>query len=173
SVFGGDHGGFDELIVFIPGVGLLQRADGARRPVFRHPLGEHVVHRLHPLPAVVPVHGVVAPADGGNVAAAHLGEGLLHQGNGWRGAAGRGVAAVEEPVQADIPAAAARGEADGGDKMVLVAVNPAGGEQAEQVHPAATGHGAVDGVGVDRIGKKVAVADGLVDTGEVLVDDAP
>src|SRR5690606_9970441 len=139
----------------------------------RLPQGEHVVDRLDPLPAVVPVHGVVASGEAGDGTAPRFGEGLLDQGEGRGGAFRRRVAAIEEAVQIDAPAAPPGGEADGGGEVFLVAVDPAGGQQAEDVHRAIGGEGLVHGGAVHRVGEEVPVGDCLVDAGEALVDHPP
>ena len=64
-------------------------------------------------------------------------------------------------------------ETGGGDKVILMRMHAAGRQQAEHVYRTARGYGAIDGRSVAFIVVEAAVGYGLVNAGDILVDDAP
>src|SRR5690606_28453448 len=120
-----DHGGLDELVALVAGVGGLQAGHRAVGPELALAVDNQVVRLLDAVPAVVAVHGEVAADQAGDAALAQAGEGGVQQLDGGLGAARRGIAAVEEGVQVDLLGAATGGQFDHGDDVVLVAVHAA------------------------------------------------
>ncbi len=169
-------GGGDEFVGLATFVGGVEAGFGALGLVLAMAFGDQAVGFLDAVPAVVAVHGEVATDDRGDEAVVpthqlgELGVGALDRGPG---ALGRGVAAVEEAVQVDALGAPARGHLGYCQQVILVAVDATGRQQAEQVDRLARLHRRVDGGGQHGIVVDLAVLDGLGDTGEVLVDDAP
>ena len=131
---------------------------------------EQPVGPFDTLPVIITVHGVIAPGDGGHPAATQFREQGPGPLQGGAGAAWRGVTTVEECVQVDSLRASQAGQAQRRENLFFVTVHAAGRQQAEDVNSAACGHRLVDSVTVGRVAIKAAVLDGLVDTGDVLVD---
>ncbi len=100
----------DELVVFATGIALLDSGNGRRSAEVRHAVDDGVEALAGPLPSLVAVHGVVAAADRGNPGV-RVGrrKARLEVRHVLDGGSRRGVAAVEEPVDADTPNAQARG----------------------------------------------------------------
>jgi len=168
-----NQGWLDELVAFAALIGGLKPCRRSVGNKLRLPQGQHIVHRLNPLPAVVPVHGVIATGDAGDCAFANVSKGFFDQLDGGLGAFGWRVATIEKAVQVDFVAAATGGQLDGGHQVVFMAVNAALGQEAENMHSAPRCFGLVDGVAIHRVGEKVAVGNGFVNTGEILVDHPP
>jgi hypothetical protein len=79
----------------------------------------------------------------------------------------------EERVQVNLLGAALGCHSDHGVDVVLVSMNTAIRQQAENMYGFVIGDSSVDGFDVHRIGEEITVADGFVDAGEALVNDAP
>ena len=165
-----DNRGQHEFVVLAALVGLLQAGNRGSRPVLGLALGQHAVGLFHPLPVIVPVHGIVAPADAGNPATAQFSEQLLGLLQGRGGAAGRRVAAVQEGVQIDFFRSPARRQPQCCENLPLVTVHSPWRKQAKNMHGAAGRGGFVYGRAIRRVVVKAAVLDSLVDAGDVLVD---
>ena len=164
-----DGGGDDEFVGDLLAVGLIDDRGGvgeARSLAFRH----RQVGLLHPVPALVAVHGVVAAIDGGD---------LHRSGQGGRQAAQilagrlrRGVAAVGEGMDNGLHPGLVQdmGQRDG---MVLMRVHATGGNQAEQVAGAAGGLQPPDQIRQHRVFRQAAVLDREADPRQVLHHHAP
>ena len=85
-------------------------------------------------------------------------------------AGGRGVASVGDGVNEDVGDTGVFGGVGEGDEVVEVAVDTAVGHEAEEVEAGMAGLG--EGVLKGRDGGELILADGLLDAGEVLVDDS-
>ena len=128
--------GFDEFVRFVPGISIVQAFDGGLGAEFRLALGEQVIGRLYPQPAVIAVHGVIA-ADNRSDLADFQGVDLVLQALqvDFR-ALGRRVAAIQKGVQVDFFQAEFGRHFDHGVDVVFVAVNAAIRHQAEYVQGA-------------------------------------
>ncbi len=134
---------------------------------------EHLPGDLQPLPALVTVHGVVAPDRRAELADADLRElgRDLPQVTGRR--LGRRVAPVEEGVPDDLGEPAPLRQLADGVGVLERGVDVAGAGETEQVQrPAARLH-VVDQLGQHRVVVERARLDRLVDPHDVHVDDAP
>ena len=130
-----------------------------------------IVGLFDPIPAVVPVHGVVASHDRSDPAdtdAGDLGLKLLQIGVATLG---RGVATVKQAVNADLAEPFLFGQFQQRVQMGVVGVDAAVGEQAGEVKTATPCLCPGDAVQQDRVGEKIAVDDGFADHGQVLVHD--
>ncbi len=166
-----DGGCVNELVRFAAGVGHFHRFAGGIRLVFRFATGDDVVGFLDALPAIVAVHGVVAPDDGAN---AHPLEGLdelFHLLDVIERRLGCDVAAIGKRVDAHL-GATVDGHLDGGLHVVDMAVYTAVGKQSEHVHGAAGFCRLVDGFGEHGIVEEGAVLDGQADASQFLIDHA-
>ena len=130
-----DHARRHELVAFAGGVGLV---DGRRQVggALAVALGDGLIGARHPLPALVPIHGEVAPAHRGELEpgpARYLVQQRLGEA---AGALGRSVAAVEEGVETDRHAGL--GQVSGERRDVpLMGVDAARRDQAHEVAGAA------------------------------------
>ena len=158
---------------------------GDARGVLRPDVGDRVgggaitgsrndfVRSLRAVPAPVPVHRKVPAGNRRDCAdpdAAQLLDEAVHE---TRGAARRLVAAIEKHVEPQGIEAAAAGELGDRDRVVEVAVDPAGRDQAEAVECAAAVARTVDGRAHRRVLIEAAVRDRPVDAGERLIDEPP
>ena len=133
-------------------------------------MDDRVVGELGPLPAGVAVHRVVAAADGGD--AAGLVQPALQLLQVARAAVRQRVAAVGEGVEDDVGHALLGGELDRRLDVLPAGVDAAVGDQAEQVQAAArAAAGALAGGEQRLVLEEAAVGDGVVDPGQVLLDD--
>lgn len=82
-----------------------------------------------------------------------------------------GVAPVGDGVDLDVRDPRRPRRVRQGKEVILVAVHPAVGNEPDEVQARALGLG--EGLDQDRVGGEFPIGDGLVDAGEVLVDDAP
>src|SRR5207245_9698765 len=119
-----DHRRRQELVGNTPGVARLDRRGGAfeARPLA---LYEGAKRQLRPLPAIVPVHGVVASRHAGDGAPGALLQEGLQPADVAEAARGERVAPVEERMDEDPSNAALPGEPDEGLQMADVAVDSA------------------------------------------------
>ena len=134
-------------------------------------MDDRVVGELGPLPAGVAVHRVVAAADGADPA--RLAQPAFELGDVAAAAVRQRVAAVGEGVEDEVGDALLGGQLDRRLEVLPAGVDAAVGDQAEQVEAAAR---AVRGPARRRraatsLSKKVPSAIGVVDPGQVLLDD--
>ena len=164
-----DHGRQHELVGLPVGVGVGDRLGGARR-LLALGVDDRVVGELHPLPAGVAVHRVVAAADGADAARGaqprlQLGEVLLAPRR-------RRVAAVGEGVEDDVGDPFLGGQLDDRLEVLPARVDAAVGDQPEQVQPPARAFARARAGGDQRlVFVEGAVGDRAVDAGQVLPDD--
>ena len=135
-----DHRGYDELVGDVGIVAGVDRRGGVGVAVALA-LGHRGVGSRYPVPAFVAVHGVVAAADRGDRGA--VGQLAAELGEAGGAGAGRGVAAVHPGVHAHPDAGIGQhpGECD---RVILMRVHAALGEQAHQVAGAAAAAQRVD-----------------------------
>ena len=165
-----DDRGPHELVVLAAGVGGAHRRlrVGGEEPLA---VDQGVVGEPDPVPARVPVHGVVASADDAVAADADAVHGLLDGRQVPPGAPRRRVPAVEEGVDDDVADLLARRQLEAGDEVAHVAVHAAPGDQAHEVQPAPPPRGLGARLAQDAVLEEAAVLDGEADAREVLVDD--
>ena len=159
-----------ELIRDAAGIGLPHGVDGVGIAGAPLAVDHGVVGLLHPVPALVPVHGVVAAHDGGDLAHADLGavaDGLLHKA---QAGAGGHVPPVQEGVDIDLLQPLALGHPQQGVKVLDVGVDAAVAEKAHQVQGRSLGAAGLHGVEIGGVGKEAAVRHGVADPGQVLKD---
>ena len=162
-----DDGGLDELVVLAGLIGQVDRRAGGRR------VPALTVHQAAPgqfgaLPALVAIHGVVTPGDGGHGPTGRR-QGLLHRGEVALGRAGRGVAPVGEDMD-HRPRPLAPTQLDQGHELIDVAVHAPIRDQAHQVDRPTGGGGLAGGGGQDRIREEAPIRDGGIDQDQVLLD---
>ena len=163
-------GGVNEFIRFIAGIGFgqgLGRAGGLASGAFR----EERIGLGDPIPALVPVHGVVAPHDAGHPTHPEAFQRLIGGLEGGFGGARGRIPAVEKGVDIDALGAPGRGGSGHGQDMVLVAVYAAGGQKAKQVHRAPRGPRGIHGAHERRILRQLARGGVLINACEFLEDD--
>lgn len=159
----------DEFIALAGVVGGVDRGLGRRR-LLSLAVYPGAPGQLCALPALVAVHGGIAPGEAGDGAAGRLQQrfDVLDVGQcGLR----CGVAAVADEVQqrarALYPA-----QFDERDQVAEVAVHAAVRDQTEQVHGPVAGGRALRRADQDRVAEKRSVRDGGTDVHDVLADDA-
>ena len=127
----------DELVRF---ASIICRLNGFRSGAGPVPFssGKKLVGPAHPLPPVVPVHGVVSPGHGGDSAHAESLDGFLQRLEIGRRAPGRRIAAVQDGVYQDAIAgqAPAPGHFEQRQVMLLGAVDQSVRRESQQVQPA-------------------------------------
>ena len=166
-----DNRGHHKLVGDFLVVGVLHGAQGALG-LLALAVDHGGIGLLHTLPAVVPVHGVVAAHDGGNLAHADFLQ-LVHQFLDVVLAAGGGhVPAVHKAVDEHFLHAHALGHFQQSVQVGVVAVHAAVGQQAHQVERLAVVLGVVHGLQQGLVLIHVAVLGGLGDAGQLLVDNA-
>ena len=162
-----DHG-FHEFVGDAPVIGLPYR--GHRVWILHGALAVHhgVVSRLHPVPALVPVHGIVPAHDRGDLAHADLPalcHGLRHKvcagGGGY-------IPPIQKGVEIHMLQAPSLRQPQQGEQVLQVGVDAAVGQQAHQVQGGALLQAGVHGVPVGGIFIKAPVGNGLGDPGQVL-----
>ena len=128
-----DHRRPHELVVLAALVGRFDGGNGRRRAL-PHPVDDRVVALLDPLPPVVAIHGVVAPADrrdpGVGVGG---GEPSLEVREECDRRAGRRVPAVEERMDAHRRNPLQRGQLGERDEVAVVGVDAARPDEADDV----------------------------------------
>ena len=166
-----DHGGRNELVGCLAGVAPLDGGQRIGRPpalAFHHgPVGF-----LDSVPALVPVHGVIPPADRGHAKLAHARHVGEEPGHIAGSAGGRGVAAVQERVDRH-PNPGGAEDARQGGHLVLVGVHTPRGQQSHQVAGPAARAQRRDEIPERRYLRDRAVGNGGVDARQVLHGDAP
>src|SRR5207253_7185441 len=131
------------------------------------PGDEGAISRLDPVPAAVPVHRVVAPANCSN-RADRLGELSLDPVDVGPRGAGRRVAAVREGVNPKLPDAAAARQLEESLEMPHVRVDAAVGQQAQEMEGSVAGGRAIDRLDEDRVFEEGTVPEGKVDAEQIL-----
>ena len=165
----GAHHGLHKLVRHTGVIGLLDRLSGVG---LEGPFaaGDGVIGALHPVPALVPVHGVVAAHDRGDLAHAQLldlGLELLHI---ELARAGGHVAAVQEAVDVDLAQSLLLGHLQQGEQVGDVAVDAAVGQQAHQVQGGAPLPAVGHGLQIGGVLEELAALDVPADVGQVLKD---
>ncbi|VVB69394.1 Uncharacterised protein [uncultured archaeon] len=160
--------GLQELVVLTALVAILYRFFGRFR-FEAFSLDEAAISLLNSLPALIPVHGVVAPRDRGHPAHAQLPELLLQLPKIGQSASGRDVPAVKNGVHINPLQTLFLCHLQKGIQVGVVAVHAAIGEQAHQMQPAASG--LLHGLQQNRILVKSSILHGQADPGIVLVND--
>ena len=131
-----------------------------------------VVMQLHALPALVPVHAVVAPADGGNFSYPRLCELPLQRLDISLSACGRNVPAVHKAVNVNFFKSVAFCHVDKGEKVLNVAVNAAVGQKPHKMQSAAALLGVLHGGNEGGIFEKFTIVNGLCDARQRLIDNS-
>ena len=132
--------------------------------------GDDLVGPLDAVPALVTIHGVVAAGhrdDPAHPDAPEVGDELLHEAGT---AVGQLVTAVREGVDVDAVQAPALGQLADGDGVVLVAMDAARRDQAEEVKAGAPGASGIDRLDQGRVLQEAAIGNRAIDPGERLVD---
>ena len=123
-------------------------------------------------PPLVTIHRVVAPGDRGDAPGAMPIHDRFERGDRAHAARRRRVPAVGDRVDEHASDLAPRGHLDERVEMPLVAVDTAVGDEPDEVQCPIAGD-SIHGGREHRAGEQLAVAYGLIDAGEILVDDAP
>ena len=166
------HDRLDELVGHILVIGVLHGGRHVRHALIADALDQGVVGDLHPLPALVAVHGVVAADDRGDPAA-RLCEVLLELLDKALAAVRVGITAVHEAVHVGLVGHAVfAGDVAQFEEVLERRVHAAVRGQAHEVDADAVGAGVLErldhlGILQDRV-----VTAGPVDLHEVLVDHA-
>ena len=164
-----DHGRQDEFVAGIRRIGLIDR--GQRVGSFQALGGDDgVIGPLHPFPPLVAVHRVVAAVDRAEGDAGQAFDILQEFRHLLAGAARRHVAAVEEAVDDHRHLGGAQ-RLRQGREMGLVAMDAAGGQQAQQMGRTAGLLQRGDEAVHRRIVVQLAFGEGLVDHRQVLEHD--
>ena len=127
-----------------------------------------VVALLHTVPAFVSVHAVEAALDGGDAGVAQLIALLLQLLNEACAALGGHVAAVQEAVDIYLLHAPLLCHIQDAEDMAQVAVDSAGGHEAQDVQGLALGLGVLHGLDVNRVLEELAVFNLLAHLGQDL-----
>ena len=161
-----DHG-LHKLVGDIVGIGLGHGVHGVG--ILDALAVDHgVIGQLHPLPAVVPVHGVIPAHNGGDFAHAQ-GLALVPAGGDEVPAAGGGhVPPVQEGVDIHPGQALVLGHLQQGIQVLDVGVDAAVGQKPVQVQAGALFQAVVHGLVVGGVFKEAAIVDGAGDAGQVL-----
>lgn len=166
-----DHPGHHKLIGLPLGVGLLdgRGAAGGPRPLAQKgPVG-----LLHPVPASIPVHGVIASGDGSNSADPDLFNLFLQVRQVFVGAGGRHVTAIQEGMDEHPLQAVLLGHPEQGIKVLRVAVHAARGNQPHEVQSPPCLLRMLHDRQQSGVGEKLPRSDGLGNAHYILVDNAP
>ena len=165
--FLGAQEGLHELVGDAGGVGALH--SGHRVALQGGPAqGDGVIGPLHPLPALVPVHGVVAAADGGDLPHPQAGALVPELPQVARPRRGGDVPPVQEAVDIHPAEPLVPGHLQQGEQVGDVAVDPAVGQQAHQVQGGAPLPAVLHGVQQDGVAEEVPRLDVPADPGQVL-----
>ena len=166
-VFGGDHGHHELVGDARVIAGLHGPHRVAEEAVLALAVHHGLVGPLHPVPVGVPVHGVVAAGDGGDLRPV-LAAGLVHLRHEALAGGGGHVPAVHEAVDEDFGAAQIVGHLHRRLNVGDVAVDAAVGHQAVDVDGLPGVFRRQHGLLVGGVFKEVPVGDGLGDLGQVL-----
>ena len=157
---------------FITGAGLMGRLHHLQRRLVADAVvfGQQPVSPLHPLPAVVAIHGPVAAAECCQPANTGSLDLLLQRGEIAGGAIGWGIAPIGDAVDAHLSDALLLGPLQETGNVIDVAVNTTIGEQAKQVQ-AAAGLLEIAGEGAECwIAGQGAIGNGLADAHQLLTN---
>jgi hypothetical protein len=168
-----DGGRLQELVGLPALIGHVERDEGIGRAPGRLAAGDQAIGRLGARPALVAVHGVVTADQRGDPPPPQGVELDLGELDGLGGALGRTVAAVQEGMQVHLARPRARGQLHHRQDMVLVAVDPARRQQAQDMDRRPAAGGALDGLDQGLVVEERAVLDGAGDAGEVLHHQPP
>ena len=127
-----------------------------------------VVGQLHPLPAVVPVHGVIPAHDGGDFSHAQGPALFLAIGHETLAAGGGYVPPVQKRVDIHPGQTLVPGHLQQGVQVLDVGVDAAVGQKPVQVQAGALFQAVVHGLVVGGVFKEAAVVDGPGDPGQIL-----
>ena len=165
-----DRRGQNELVGHPASVAGLHRGHRLLRAfaLARH---QHGVGLCDPVPPLVAVHGVIAPANRGDGGAAQPGNVTAQLFEINRGRRRRGVPPVEKGVYRHRNARAVEDAGQHGH-VVLMRMHAAGGYQPQQVAGAAAFFQPPDQPRQGGVGGQCAVRDGGIDAADVLIDDA-
>ena len=163
----GAHHRLHELVGHPPVIGALHRSCRIVRKG-SIPKGDGVVGPSHPVPAVIPVHGIVAAHDGGDPAHPHFLQVILKPLDKPLARGGGHIPPIQEtvnpyPVQAPIP-----GHAQQRKQVLDVGVYTAVAEQPEQVQRRSFLLAVVHDPGVGGVLEKAPLLDVQGDPGQVL-----
>ena len=163
----------DELVGYVPVIEILLALHGVNvRPTFSLAVHHRVKRLRNALPAAVAIHGVVAPAHGGNLASVVFTHFLLELFE-VSGAIGRqGVTPVHEGVNEDARDAILLRHCQQRVQMSLVRVNASVREQTKEVQAASAAARILHGSEQHWVGKEFAVLDHQLDPRAVHMDDA-
>jgi hypothetical protein len=163
--------GFQEFIILPPGIALL---DGADRVVGLLAVAQDEAPEaeLDAVPALVPIHDVVATDDGGQLPDAELRETVEELLQVGGGALGVGITAIGKEVDEDVGHLELTGDLEKSEQMVDVRVDAAVRDEAQQMQATVPVAGASAGAddGVDLV--HLAKPEGLIDADAILPDDA-
>ena len=161
--------GLDEFIRHAGGVAGLHRVD--RVGILYALAADHgVVAGLDAIPALVAIHAVEAALQRRDLAGSELSTVITQLPDITRAARGRDIAPIEETVQVHALNSAIVRHFHHGENVPDMAVNPAVGQQAEDMQ-SLTVRRIVKCCCIDRVSKKRAVLDGLGDARQVLKHD--
>src|SRR5947209_14381376 len=163
----------DELVGYVPVIEILLALHGVNvRPTFSLAVHHRVKRLRNALPAAVAIHGVVAPAHGGNLASVVFTHFLLELFE-VSGAIGRqGVTPVHEGVNEDARDAILLSHCQQRVQMSLVRVNASVREQTKEVQTASAAARILHGYEQPWAAKEFAVLDHQLDPRAVHMDDA-
>jgi hypothetical protein len=163
--------GLDELVGLVLGVAVL---DGLDRVIGLGALAldESIDGHLDAVPALVTVHGVVAANKSDELANANLLDSLKELLDVLVGRLGSSVAAVAEGVDVDVLDALLLGGTEEGEEVGDVRVNTAVREESHGVQAATVLLRALQALDNGRLVLELVLLDRLVDTDNVLPDDA-
>ena len=162
-----DHG-LHKLVRDAGGIGVLHSGHGHRVKMGALPIHHSVIGLLHPVPALVAVHGVVPAHHSGDLSHADL-TALLHGLSHKLHAGGGGhIPSVQKGVDIDPLQAFVPGQLQKGEEMLDVGVDTAIGKKAHQVQGGSLFFAGIHGVLVGGIGEEVSVRNGFGDAGQIL-----
>ena len=178
-----DEGGRNELVRFPPRIGGFQPGFRGVGAMLRFALRQEPPGGGDSVPAVVPVHGVVAAHQAGDAALARRREARLHGGKRSLCRLGRHIPPVQKGMHPEGLHAPRAGQIYQRMQLRLVAVDAAGGQEPQdmQAGALATPALATPALALQRIKQAVqnwivleaAIGDGPVNAGEVLIDHPP
>ena len=165
-----EHHRQEELVGFLVGVFGGDGLGGEDVHLLADAVNDRIPGELVAVPAFVAIHRVVAP-DHGDDLCVEGGELILAIGEILLAPGRRSVAAVGDGVHGDVLDPGFAGGLGERDQVLLVRVDAAVRDEAEQVQALAFGF--LECLGEIRHVGEFVVRDAQVDASEVLVDDAP
>ena len=136
---------------------------------------EQAVGALNPIPALVPVHGVIAANDAGDTADAGRFAGRLEGLEEPHSRLRRRVPPVRDRVHQHLvpPESLVGRHLQERPEVVVAGMDHPGAQQPKKVERLAPGSDVGHQLPEGRIARELSVLDGLVDPADVLVDDPP